>query len=184
MNTPETPDPQQPEVVTPPPMAVQEQPTPAVEPVTVEPVNVEPVNVAAVEVEPVNVPAAADAILETVVLPAATEAGGGEAGGEWQELLDRLNGWLGEGRARELWQQSQRPLKALAAALALLLVLRLLGSVLGALDGVPMLPRLLQLVGLIWIGLYSSRHLVRSDSRQQLVAKVEGVWSSVVGRAD
>lgn len=179
MNTPETPDPQQPEVVTPPPMAVQEQPTPAVEPVTVE-----PVNVAAVEVEPVNVPAAADAILETVVLPAATEAGGGEAGGEWQELLDRLNGWLGEGRATELWQQSQRPLKALAAALALLLVLRLLGSVLGALDGVPMLPRLLQLVGLIWIGVYSSRHLVRSDSRQQLVAKVEGVWSSVVGRAD
>ena len=81
-------------------------------------------------------------------------------------------------------QKGQRPLKALAAALALLLVLRLLGSVLGALDGVPLLPRLLQLVGLIWIGLYSSRNLVRSDSRQQLLAKAEGVWSSVVGRAD
>jgi hypothetical protein len=124
------------------------------------------------------------AILETVELPAATDAGSAEPGGEWQELLDRLNGWLGEGRVSEMWQQSQRPLKALGAALALLLVLRLLGSVLGALDGVPMLPRLLQLVGLIWLGLYSSRNLVRSDSRQQLQARVDGIWGSVVGRAD
>ena len=119
-----------------------------------------------------------------MVLRAAPEPGTGERGGAWQELLDRLNGWLGEGQVAERWQQGQRPLKALAAALALLLVLRLLGSVLGALDGVPLLPRLLQLVGLIWIGLYSSRNLVRSDSRQQLLAKAEGVWSSVVGRAD
>jgi hypothetical protein len=47
-----------------------------------------------------------------------------------------------------------------------------------------MLPRLLQLVGLIWLGLYSSRNLVRSDSRQQLLARVDGIWGSVVGRAD
>ena len=167
MNTPETPDTEHPEVLTP---QVAESAPPA------EPAPVEP---APQEATPV-----VDAILETVVLPAATDAGAGETGGEWQELLDRLNGWLGEGQVAELWQQSQRPLKALAAALALLLVLRLLGSVLGALDGVPLLPRLLQLVGLIWIGLYSSRNLVRSDSRQQLLAKAEGVWSSVVGRAD
>jgi hypothetical protein len=57
------------------------------------------------------------AILETVELPAATDAGSAEPGGEWQELLDRLNGWLGEGRVSEVWQQSQRPLKALGAAL-------------------------------------------------------------------
>jgi CAAD domains of cyanobacterial aminoacyl-tRNA synthetase len=137
-----------------------------------------------VEAPPVVEPTPVTAILETVELPAAAGAGGGVTGGEWQELLDRLNGWLGDGRVSEIWQQSQRPLKALGAALALLLVLRLLGSVLGALDGVPMLPRLLQLVGLIWLGLYSSRHLVRSDSRQQLLARLDGLWASVVGRAD
>jgi len=129
-------------------------------------------------------PPAPAAILETVELPAATDGAGAETGGEWQELLDRLNGWLGEGQVGELWQQSQRPLKALGAGLALLLVLRLVGSVLGTLDGLPMLPRLLQLVGLIWLGLYASRHLVRSDSRQQLLARVDGIWASVVGRSD
>lgn len=182
MNTPETPDTQPSEVVTPPPVA--ESAPPVAEPAV--PVEAAP-PAAAAPVEPTPpeaVPAAADAILETVVLPPSTGADGGATGGEWQELLDRLNGWLGEGKVADLWQQSQRPLKALGAALALLLVLRLLGSVLGALDGVPMLPRLLQLVGLIWIGLYSSRNLVRSDSRQQLLARAEGVWSSVVGRAD
>jgi hypothetical protein len=170
MNTPETPDTQQ--------QPFLEPAVPAVEPTPV--VEVTPV----VEATPMVEPPPVAAILETVELPAATDAGSAEPGGEWQELLDRLNGWLGEGRVSEVWQQSQRPLKALGAALALLLVLRLLGSVLGALDGVPMLPRLLQLVGLIWLGLYSSRNLVRSDSRQRLLARVDGIWRSVVGRAD
>ena len=179
MQTPETPDLQQPQTTA--SAFPGEASTPTGETV----VTPQPAVPAApvVPSEPVAPPATA-AILETVELPAATDDAGAQTGGEWQELLDRLNGWLGDSQVGELWQQSQRPLKLLGVGLALLLVLRLVGSLLGTLDGVPMLPRLLQLVGLIWLGLYSSRHLVRSDSRQQLLTRVDGIWASVVGRAD
>lgn len=180
MNTPETPDFQQPPV--PEPSLPTVEPTPVVEPTPIveSPAVVEQTPV--VEATPVVEPTPMTAILETVELPAAAGAGGGETGGEWQELLDRLNGWLGDGRVSEIWQQSQRPLKALGAALALLLVLRLLGSVLGALDGVPMLPRLLQLVGLISLLRFCLTRLVRSSERERIVGQWKERWNDFRGR--
>ncbi|NBQ37313.1 MAG: hypothetical protein EBU42_07060, partial [Synechococcus sp.] len=59
--------------------------------------------------------------------------------------------WLADAKLMELWQQSQRPLKLLGGALSLLLVLQLTSAVLGTLDAIPMLPRLLQLTGLIYL---------------------------------
>ena len=126
-------------------------------------------------------PAAESPIASTVSVPADPSASDGE-GGEWHLLMEKLNGWLAEAKLMELWQQSQRPLKLLGGALALLLVLQLTSAVLGTLDAIPMLPRLLQLTGLIYLVLFTSRRLVRSDERRSLIEGIKTSWSSFTGK--
>ena len=156
--------------------AAQEAVTPA--PAT------EPTPEAAAPVEPtpvVETPAAESPIASTVSVPADPSASDSE-GGEWHLLMEKLNAWLAEAKLMELWQQSQRPLKLVGGALALLLVLQLTSAVLGTLDAIPMLPRLLQLTGLIYVVLFASRRLVRSDERRSLIEGVKNGWSSFTGK--
>ena len=126
-------------------------------------------------------PAAESPIASTVSVPADPSASDGE-GGEWHLLMEKLNGWLAEAKLMELWQQSQRPLKLLGGALALLLMLQLTSAVLGTLDAIPMLPRLLQLTGLIYLVLFASRRLVRSDERRSLIEGIKTSWNSFTGK--
>lgn len=118
-------------------------------------------------------------IASTISAPATSSAA---EGGEWQELLGLLNTWLGDGKAKQIWEQSQRPLKAVGIAIVLIIFLRLLGAVLGTLDAIPMLPRLLELVGLIWLGLFAGPKLVRSDERKLFIGRISSAWSSFSGR--
>ena len=129
----------------------------------------------------VEAPAADSPIASTVSVPADPSASDSE-GGEWHLLMEKLNGWLADAKLMELWQQSQRPLKLLGGALALLLVLQLTSAVLGTLDASPMLPRLLQLTGLIYLVLFASRRLVRSDERRSLIEGIKTSWSSFTGK--
>ena len=149
-------------------------PAPATEPTPEAPAPVEPTPV-------VETPAAESPIASTVSVPADPNASDSE-GGEWHLLMEKLNAWLADAKLMELWQQSQRPLKLLGGALALLLVLQLTSAVLGTLDAIPMLPRLLQLTGLIYVVLFASRRLVRSDERRSLIEGVKNGWSSFTGK--
>ncbi|MEL0265465.1 MAG: CAAD domain-containing protein [Synechococcus sp.] len=149
-------------------------PAPATEPTPEAPAPVEPPPV-------VVTPAAESPIPSTVSVPADPNASDSE-GGEWHLLMEKLNAWLADAKLMELWQQSQRPLKLVGGALALLLVLQLTSAVLGTLDAIPMLPRLLQLTGLIYVVLFASRRLVRSDERRSLIEGVKNGWSSFTGK--
>ena len=145
-------------------------PAPATEPTPEVPAPVEPTPV-------VETPAAESPIASTVSVPADPSASDSE-GGEWHLLMEKLNAWLADAKLMELWQQSQRPLKLVGGALALLLVLQLTSAVLGTLDAIPMLPRLLQLTGLIYLVLFASRRLVRSDERRSLIEGVKNHCSA------
>ena len=149
-------------------------PAPATEPTPEAPAPVEPTPV-------VETPAAESPIASTVSVPADPNASDSE-GGEWHLLMEKLNAWLADAKLMELWQQSQRPLKLVGGALALLLVLQLTSAVLGTLDAIPMLPRLLQLTGLIYVVLFASRRLVRSDERRSLIEGIKSSWSSFTGK--
>ena len=131
---------------------------------------------------PAPEPSAAESpIASTVSVPADPGASDSD-GGEWHLLMEKLNAWLADAKLMELWQQSQRPLKLVGGALGLLLVLQLTSAVLGTLDAIPMLPRLLQLTGLIYLVLFTSRRLVRSDERRSLIEGVKTAWSSFTGK--
>ncbi len=115
----------------------------------------------------------------TVHVPAAPDTA--EGGGEWDLLVAKLREWIGSGRLQELLVQYQGPLRAVALALALVLVLRLYGAVIGAIDSLPLLPGLLELAGVIWLSRFAATRLVRSSDRQELIASLEQRWRAFRG---
>lgn len=121
------------------------------------------------------------AIATTVSVPADPGASAAE-GGEYQLLLDKLSALLGDTDLNAVWQQSQRPLKLLGVAMVVIVTLQLTGAVLDTLGGIPMLPRMLQLVGLTWLVMFGSKRLLRSEGRQQVVSQVSGAWNAFVGK--
>ena len=121
------------------------------------------------------------AISSTVNVPADPDASNGE-GGEFQLLLAKLNEQLGGIDLGKIWEQSKQPLKLVGLALVVIFSLQLLGAVLGTLDHIPMLPRLLQLVGLIWLSLFASQRLLRSDERKKMIDAVTSTWKDITGK--
>lgn len=103
-------------------------------------------------------------------------------GGEWDLLLSKLNAFLASGQLQQIWQQTRSPLTALAALVGLVLLLRLYGALLGAIEGLPLVPGLLELVGLIWLLRHGAPRLVRSEARRELISGLQRRWQAFRGR--
>lgn len=137
-------------------------------------------------------PPALDTTLDTSVVaatievpplaaPPAADAPAGE-GGEWELLTGQVRAWLESGQLEKLWAQARTPVTALAALIALLVVLRVYSALLGAIDSLPLVPGLLELVGVIWLVRKGVPKLVRNSEREQLISGLRQRWQSFLGR--
>lgn len=109
------------------------------------------------------------------------EPSGGDEGGEWNLLVNQVREWFASGAAAALWQQARTPALALAALLAGLMVLRVYGALINAIDAIPLLPGLLELVAVIWLLRRGVPRLVRSQDRQQLLDGLRRRWQAFSG---
>ncbi|WP_152669613.1 CAAD domain-containing protein [Synechococcus sp. GFB01] len=116
---------------------------------------------------------AATVVARTIEVPPlepGAEAGmAGDEGGEWALLVGKMREWLSSGQLQQIWSQARTPLTAIAALIGVLLLLRIYSSLLGAIDSLPLVPGLLELVGLIWLLRYGVPKLVRRSEREQLI---------------
>ena len=104
-----------------------------------------------------------------------------EEGGEFQLLIAKLRAWWTSGELQALVQQSRLPLIALVGLVIVLVVLQITSALLASLGGVPMLPGLLELVGLIWLVRYGLPRLLRSDDRSRWLADLGQRWRAFRG---
>ena len=139
---------------------------PAVEPVAQPPVEL--------AVEPpaldTTVVAATIEVPPLATTPAAAAPAG--EGGEWELLTGQVRAWLESGQLQKLWAQARTPVTALAAQIALL----------GAIESLPLVPGLLELVGVIWLVRKGVPKLVRNSEREQLISGLRQRWQSFLGR--
>lgn len=128
--------------------------------------------------------AAAPSIATTIDVPAATGAGPVPAadGGEFELLLQKLNQWISSGALQEQWQAVRTPLSLLAGLIALLLVVRVYGALLAVIESLPLLPGLLELVGVITLTRFGLHRLVRTEDRQQVIQGLRDRWQAFLGR--
>ena len=118
--------------------------------------------------------------LESTTVVPATDPG--EGGGEWELLLGKVQAWLGQGKLQELWAQARNPLTLILAAAGLLVVLRVYSALLAAIDSLPLIPGLLELVGVIWAVRFGVPKLVQRSQRQHLISSLQQRWDSFRGR--
>jgi hypothetical protein len=109
------------------------------------------------------------ASLEVPPLPVGSPPADGESGGEWEMLTTKLREWFGDGEPQKLLDRIGGPLKTVAYLLALLLLLRVYRSVVGTIDGIPLVSGLLELVGLIALVRFCLLRLVRRSEREEVL---------------
>ncbi len=105
-----------------------------------------------------------------------------DQGGEWDLLIGKVGAWWSSGAPQDLWERSRSAITIGAALLVLLLILRVYAALLGAFESLPLVPGLLELVGLVWLVRYGAPRLVRSDQRQQLLELVQLRWRAFRGQ--
>ena len=118
----------------------------------------------------------------TTIVPATGGEEAGGEGGEWELLLGKVQAWLGQGKLQALWAQARNPLSLILAAAALLVVLRVYSALLAAIDSLPLIPGLLELVGVIWAVRFGVPKLVQRSQRQELISSIQQRWESFRGR--
>lgn len=118
--------------------------------------------------------------LEVPPLSVPQAPGGGE-GGEWELLLGKLKAWLERADLPGQWDRLGGPLRGLGLLLAALLVVKLYVALLETLDDLPLLPRLLQLVGLFALLNFSLTRLTRKSDREVILEDWKRRWDAFRG---
>jgi hypothetical protein len=118
----------------------------------------------------------------TIVPATGSHEAAAEGGGEWELLLGKVQAWLGQGKLQALWDQARNPLSLILAAAALLVVLRVYSALLSAIDSLPLIPGLLELVGVIWAVRFGVPKLVQRSQREELISNIQQRWESFRGR--
>lgn len=75
----------------------------------------------------------------------------------------------------------QKPLLYIFLFIVALVAVRVVLAILGAIDGIPLLSPLLELVGLGYTGWFVYRYLLKEDSRQELGQEFQSLKSQVLG---
>ena len=159
---------------------LEPEPEPEPEPVATAPIAPpEPIETPITEPDVTSEPT----IASTIDVPASATAGAdGDGGGEWALLQEKVGAWLSSGQLQQQWRAARQPLSLLAGLIALLLVLRIYGALLGVLDSLPLIPGLLELVGVIVVVRFSLTRLVRSDERSSLIQGLQQRWKAFRGK--
>ncbi len=126
--------------------------------------------------------AASSAPLAAQADPAADGTNGGD-GGEWELLLQKVREWLNQGQLQSLWAQARKPVTLVAYLLGLLLILRIYGALLGALDSLPLVPGLLELAGVVWMVRFGVPKLLRTSEREAMLGGLSKRWKAFRGTA-
>jgi hypothetical protein len=159
------------------PEAIAQEPVPA-DPLKTEPEKAEPVKT----VEAALASAVPELESTTIIPGTGPDATNAEGGGEWELLIGKVRAWLGQGKLQALWAQARNPLSLILATAALLVVLRVYAALLGAIDSLPLIPGLLELVGVIWAVRFGVPKLLQRSQREQLFGGIQQRWQSFRGR--
>ncbi len=102
-------------------------------------------------------------------------------GGEFDLLIGKAKDWFEQADLGGQWDRLNGPLRGLGLLLGGLLVIKLYLALLDTLDDVPLLPRLLQLGGLIWLFNFSVTRLTRSSDRKEILEDWKRRWDAFRG---
>ena len=120
-------------------------------------------------------------IASTVSIPA--QESSDEDGGEWELLVGKVKDWLEQNDLAELWTKAQLPLRVVGGLIVFSLVATVYSGVLSTINSIPLVPGLLELVGVIWLVNFALRNLIRNNDRDKFIQSARSTWTRVTGRS-
>lgn len=102
-------------------------------------------------------------------------------GGEFQFLLDLLQGWVDQQGWSLSLKSLGRHIRNLFLLITALVVFQLVSSVAEALNRIPLLGNTLMLVGLIQIAVFTRHNLLRQTDRQNLRKRINALLEDTFG---
>jgi hypothetical protein len=106
----------------------------------------------------------------------------GAEGGEWDLLSGKLRDWFHRNDLGGQWDRLGGPLRASGLLLGGLILIKLYEALIDTLDDIPLLPRLLQLAGLLYVLNFGLTHLIKSQDRENLYRIWKKRWHDFTGR--
>jgi hypothetical protein len=103
-------------------------------------------------------------------------------GGEWDLLVGKVRAWFDGADLQARWESIGGPVRAVGLLLAALVLLRIYTALLDTLGELPLLPRLLQLVGLVAVLRFAVTRLVRTSERERILGDWHQRWNDFRGR--
>jgi len=120
-------------------------------------------------------------IATSIVVPPLPAGEAGD-GGEWDLLRSKVSTWFDGADLQGRWESLGGPLRAAGLLLAAVVLLRLYSALLETLGDLPLVPRLLQLVGLLSVARFALAKLVRSSERERILTSWNQRWNDFRGR--
>jgi hypothetical protein len=150
----------------------------------------EPVQTAASEAEATDQTEAAKrepepltpSIVERVSVPETpSRSDADDEGGEWEVLSTKVKEWIEDRDLADRLQRLRQPLLIAAGVVLFILVLRIYGGILAAIETVPLAPRIFELIGVTYATWFATTRLILSEERRKIGAELGDLWSSVRG---
>ncbi len=116
-----------------------------------------------------------------VPTPAPGQADGPAEGGEFQFLLNLLQGWVDQQGWSLSLKSLGRPIRNLFLLITAFVVFQLVSGVAEALNRIPLLGNTLMLVGLIQIAIFTRHNLLRQLDRQNLRKRINALLEDTFG---
>ncbi|PSN18574.1 hypothetical protein C7271_11795 [filamentous cyanobacterium CCP5] len=109
---------------------------------------------------------------------------GDEASQQWQQIWNRISGLLGNlpDYVTDFFKEYQRPLITVGLILAALISVRVVLAILRAVNDIPLLAPLFELIGLAYSGWFIYRYLLRAANRQELIEDFNSLKAQVLGK--
>jgi len=120
-------------------------------------------------------------IAASLVVPPLDASEAGE-GGEWDLLTGKVRTWFDGAQLQERWEILGGPLRAAGLLLAAVVLLRLYSALLETLADLPLVPRLLQLAGLLSVTQFALTRLMRTSERERILTSWRERWNDFRGR--
>jgi len=128
-----------------------------------------------------SAPSEPPGIATSIVVPPLPAGEAGD-GGEWDLLRSKVSTWFDGADLQGRWESLGGPLRAAGLLMAAVVLLRLYSALLETLGDLPLVPRLLQLVGLLSVARFALTKLVRSSERERILTSWNQHWNDFRGR--
>lgn len=108
----------------------------------------------------------------------------GETSQQWQQIWDKISGLLGNlpDYVTDFFKEYQRPIITIGLIVAALISVKLVLAILGAVNEIPLLAPIFELIGLVYSGWFIYRYLLRAASRQELIEDINSLKAQVLGK--